>query len=76
MKDYFKRPHDVINAVRSLGSLRLSVSLPHQAANGEMFFRIEGWELTVAQILELYDNDELDREGIRQLGAVREKNAA
>ena len=76
MKDYFRRPQDVINAVRSLGSLGLSVSLPHRAANGEMFFRIESWELTVAEILELYDNDELDREGIRQFTAERQENAA
>jgi hypothetical protein len=41
-----------------------------------MFFRIESWELTVAEILELYDNDELDREGIRQFTAERQENAA
>jgi hypothetical protein len=52
------------------------VSLPHQAASGEMFFKIEGWELTVTQILELYDNNELDRVGIREFTAEREKDAA
>jgi len=75
VKDYFKRPQDVLNALRSLGSLGLSVSLP-QTANGEMFFKVDRWELTVAEILELYDNDKLDRAGIRQFTAQRERDAA
>lgn len=45
------------------------MSLPHQTANGEMFFEIEGYVLTVAQILELLDKNELDRVSIRQFGA-------
>jgi hypothetical protein len=40
-----------------------------------MCFKIECWELTVAQILELYDNNELDRTGISQFTAEREDAA-
>jgi hypothetical protein len=69
MKDYFRRSQDLIDAVRSLRRSGLSVSLPHQTANGEMFFEIEGYVLTVAQILELLDKNELDRVSIRQFGA-------
>jgi hypothetical protein len=66
MKEYFKRPQDVVNAVRSLGSFGLSVSLPDLRANGEMFFRIEGRELSVLQILELLDEDRLNLKMIRK----------
>jgi hypothetical protein len=74
VKDYLKRPQDVVAAVRSLRSEGLSVSLPHQTADGEMFFEIEGYALTVAQILELFDKNELGRAGIRQSGTKRTKN--
>ena len=66
MKDYLKRPQDVAKAVESLRNAGLSVSLPHQTANGEMFFEIEGYLLTAAQILELFDKNELARAGIRK----------
>lgn len=66
------RPLDVINAVRSLGKLGLSVSLPNKTSTGEMFFRVEGRDLSVAQILELLDKNELDLGGIRQFGAPAE----
>ena len=75
MKDYFKRAQDVVDAVRSLGRSGLSVSLPDQAANGEMFFKIEGCVLTVAQILALSDKNELNRLGIRQFGTKGRKDA-
>lgn len=64
----------MLDAVRSLRRSGLSVSLPHQTANGEMFFEIEGYTLTVAQILELLDKNELDRVGVRQFGAKARKN--
>jgi hypothetical protein len=66
----------VANAVRSLRNAGLSVGLPHQTANGEMFFEIEGYLLTVAQILELFDKNELGWVGIRQLGRKRKKDTA
>lgn len=69
VKDYFRRPRDVVAAVRSLGRLGLSVSLPRQAANGEMCFEIEGCVLSVAQILALWDRDDLNRAAILSLSA-------
>jgi len=69
MKEYFNRPQDVINAVRSLGRSGLSVSLPDLRANGEMFFRIEGRELSVLQILKLLDEHRLNPKMIREFTA-------
>ena len=76
MKDYLKRPHDVMKAVRSLHSSGLSVSLPHITASGVMIFEIDECILTVAQILELFDHRELDRVGIRQFAAKKAKHAS
>ena len=75
MKDYFKRPQDVANAVQSLRNAGLSVSLPYQTAHGEMFFEIEGYALTVAQILELIDKNELGPAEIRQFGTKPKRDA-
>lgn len=69
MKDYFQRPRDVVAAVRALGRSGLSVSLPHQAANGEMCFEVEGCVISVAQILALWDKNQLDRSAILKLSA-------
>lgn len=55
MNAYFKRPQDVLDAVRSLGRLGLSVSLPDLISDGQMLFTIEGRRLSAAQILELFD---------------------
>ena len=68
MKDYLKRPLDVMDALRLLRRSGFSVSLPNQSADGVMFFEVEGCALTVAQILELRDTKKLDRVGIRQFG--------
>ena len=76
MKDYVKRPLDVIRAVRSLNSSRLLVSLPYLTASGEMCFKVEGTVLTAAQMLQLLDQNQLDSVGIRQLCANRAKAAA
>jgi hypothetical protein len=76
MKEYFERPQDVINAVRSLGNSGLSVSLPNRSANGEMSFKVEGRYLSVAQILELWDRNELHLGGIRQFDSKQQKQAA
>ena len=75
MKEYFKRPLDVVEAVRSLGKLGLSVSLPDRTSTGEMFFRVEGQELSVTQILELFDKNELELGAIRRIVARQNENA-
>ena len=73
VKDYVNRPLDVLNAVRSLGRSGFSVSLPDRAADGEMFFKIAGYELTVAQLLELMDRNRLDLVSIRYFAAKRDE---
>jgi len=66
MNEYFKRSQDVIKAIRSLGRSGLSVSSPILRQNGEMFFRIEGRELSVLQILKLLDEQKLHPGTIRE----------
>jgi hypothetical protein len=75
MKEYLKRPQDVLEAVRSLGRLGLSVSLPDLRSDGQMFFRIEGRKLSVAQILELFDKNKLNPMVIREFGAKEQVHA-
>ena len=75
VKDYVKRPLDVIRAVRSLNSSGSLVSLPSVTASGEMFFKVEGSVLTVAQMLSLLDENRLNSMGIRQFCANRAKAA-
>jgi CheY-like chemotaxis protein len=74
-----------MQALRSLGSSGMQVGLPFQTAAGVMQFRLDNSTLSVAQILELLDNNELDRDGVRKFhhthktsapelgGAVREQ---
>jgi hypothetical protein len=38
-----------------------------QNASGDLLFAIEGFTITVAQLLELLDRDELDLDGVRKL---------
>jgi hypothetical protein len=45
----------------------MRVGLPYQTAEGVMFFQLDDYTLTVAQILELLDKNQLDRDGIRAL---------
>jgi hypothetical protein len=68
MNEYFDRPQDVLDALRSLWRLGLSVSLPDLRSDGQMFFRIEGRKLSVAQIIGLFDNNKLDPVAIRECG--------
>ena len=75
MKNYLKRPEDVLSALRSLRNSGLHVGLPSQTAAGEMIFQLGDCTLTVAQILELLDKNELDREGIRRLGETQKTGA-
>jgi hypothetical protein len=76
MKEYFNRPQDLIDAVRSLGRSWLSVSLPDLKPNGEMFFRIEGCELSFLQIQELFDEGRLSPKMIRKFMAQQTVAAA
>jgi hypothetical protein len=51
----------------------MRVSLPHQTADGVMFFQLDDSTLTVAQILQLLDNNQLNREGIRAQAVTQKK---
>jgi hypothetical protein len=51
----------------------MRVGLPHQTADGVMFFQVDDYTLTVAQILELLDKSHLDRDGIRALAEGQKK---
>ena len=51
----------------------MRVGLPHQTAEGIMFFQLGDYILTVTQILELLDKGSLDREGIRALAEAQKK---
>ena len=73
MNDYVKRPLDVIRAIQSLNNSGALVSLPCVTASGEMFFKVEGNVLTVAQMLRLLDENRLNSTGIRQFCANRAK---
>ena len=73
MKDYSERPEDVINAVRSLRRSGMDVGMPCQTPEGTMIFQLDGYTLSVAQILELLDRNRLDRDGIRALAEAQKK---
>jgi len=51
----------------------MRVSLPTQTADGVMFFQLDDYTLTVAQILELLDHNRLNRDDIRALSEGTEK---
>jgi hypothetical protein len=73
VKDYGERAGDIVSAIRALRRAGMRVGLPHQTADGVMFFQLDDYTLTVAQILELLDENRLDREGIRALAEARKK---
>jgi hypothetical protein len=75
VKDFVKRPEDVIRAVRALRRIGLSVSLPYQTASGEMFFEIDGQALTVAQMLKLMDQNQLGSLGKSVKSVPRKRGA-
>jgi hypothetical protein len=74
VKDYNERTEDVVNAIRALRRMGMRVGLPHQTADGVMFFQLDDYTLTVTQILELLDQNRLDREGIRALAEAQKKS--
>jgi hypothetical protein len=73
MKDYRKRTEDVTNAVRSLRSSGVCVGMPFQTADGTIMFSLEGYTLSVAQLLELLDRNRLNLDGIRALAGALKK---
>jgi hypothetical protein len=73
MKNYRKRTEDVINAVRSLRSSGVCCGMPFQTADGTIIFNLEGYTLSVAQLLELLDRDRLNLDGIRALAGAQKK---
>ena len=51
----------------------MRVGLPHQTADGVIFFQLDDYTLTVTQILELLDQNRLNRDGIRALAKAKKK---
>jgi hypothetical protein len=70
---YSERSAEVVSAIRALRRMGMRVSLPHQTADGVMFFQLDDSMLTVAQILQLLDNNQLNREGIRAQAVTQKK---
>ena len=73
MRVYSERSGDIVRAIRTLRRMGMRVGLPHQTADGVMFFQLDDYTLTAAQILELLDKNRLDREGIRALADAQKK---
>jgi hypothetical protein len=73
VKNFCERPGDIVSATRSLRRAGIRVGLPHQTAEGVMFFQLDDYTLTVTQILELLDKNQLDRDGIRALVEAKKK---
>jgi hypothetical protein len=73
MKDYTDRREDIVNAVRLLRRRGMNVGLPFQTADGTMIFELDGYTLSVGQILELLDTNRLDRDGIRAVAEAEKK---
>ena len=71
MNVYGERSGDVVNAIRALRRMGMRVGLPHQTADGVMLFQLDDYTLTVTQILELLDKNQLNREGIRAAEAQK-----
>ncbi len=51
----------------------MDVGMPCQTPEGTMIFQLDGYTLSVAQILELLDRNRLDRDGIRALAEAQKK---
>jgi len=67
MNSFHDLPADVDKALRVLRHQGILVGLPMQNASGDMLFAVEGFTITVTQLLELLDRDELDLHGVRKL---------
>jgi hypothetical protein len=73
VKDFSERSGDIVSAIRSLRRVGMRVGLPHQTADGVIFFQLDDYTLTVTQILELLDQNRLNRDGIRALAKAKKK---
>jgi hypothetical protein len=67
MNSFHDRPADVDKALRVPRHQGILVGLPMQNASGDMLFAVEGFTITVTQLLELLDRDELGLHGVRKL---------
>ncbi len=67
MNNFPERQADVDKALRVLRRQGILVGLPMQNASGDMLFAVEGFTITVNQLLELLDRDALDLQGVRRL---------
>ena len=67
MKKFHERPEDVANALRELRLQGILVGLPIQDAKGFLFFAVEGFTISTAQLLALLDRNELDLDGVRKI---------
>jgi hypothetical protein len=47
--------------------------MPFQTADGTIIFNLEGYTLSVAQLLELLDRNRLNLDGIRALAGAQKK---
>jgi hypothetical protein len=70
VKNYTKRPEDVGKALRVLRRNGIHVGLPMQTANGDMIFAVGEFTITVSQLLELLDQDELNLDAVRRLHGI------
>jgi hypothetical protein len=75
MKNFPERPAAVDKALRVLRRQGILVGLPMQSASGDMLFAVEGFTITVNQLLELLDREELDLPGVRRLIEARTHEA-
>ncbi len=51
----------------------MDVGMPFQTAEGTMIFKLDGYTLSVAQLLELLDKNRLDRDDIRAFAEAQKK---
>jgi hypothetical protein len=75
MKNFPERSAAVDKALRVLRRQGILVGLPMQSASGDMLFAVEGFTITVNQLLELLDREELDLPGVRRLIEARTDEA-
>jgi hypothetical protein len=73
VKNFCERSGDIVSAIRALRRMGMRVGLPYQTAEGVMFFQLDDYTITVAQILESLDQNRLNRDGIRALAEAKKK---
>jgi hypothetical protein len=73
VKDFSERAGDIVSAIRALRRSGMRVGLPHQTADGVMFFQLDDYTLAVTRTLELLDQNRLNPDGIRALAEAKTK---